>query len=123
MLTLLATILTCRPAQRLSLYHFRAAARRRRRCSSCSSMVLASSPRCASSKARASRSARTAGLASPQQEGHADNGRADDPLGAHPSTLLWANFKNAYVWIVLFVTICFGAIGFYDDYSSDEAIA
>jgi len=36
--------------------------------------------------------------------------------GLIPSTLLWANFKNAYVWIVLFVTICFGAIGFYDDY-------
>ena len=36
--------------------------------------------------------------------------------GLIPSTLLWANFKNAYVWIVLFVTISFGAIGFYDDY-------
>ncbi len=23
---------------------------------------------------------------------------------------------RAYVWIVLFVTVCFGAIGFYDDY-------
>ena len=32
------------------------------------------------------------------------------------STLLWANPKSAYVWIVLFVTIGFGAIGFYDDY-------
>ena len=32
------------------------------------------------------------------------------------ATLLWANLKNAYVWIVLFVTIAFGAIGFYDDY-------
>ena len=32
------------------------------------------------------------------------------------STLLWANPKSAYVWIVLFVTLGFGAIGFYDDY-------
>ena len=32
------------------------------------------------------------------------------------STLLWANPRSAYVWIVLFVTIGFGAIGFYDDY-------
>jgi phospho-N-acetylmuramoyl-pentapeptide-transferase len=32
------------------------------------------------------------------------------------STLLWANLENHYVWTVLFVTIGFGAIGFYDDY-------
>jgi phospho-N-acetylmuramoyl-pentapeptide-transferase len=32
------------------------------------------------------------------------------------STLLWANPRNHFVWIVLFVTIGFGAIGFYDDY-------
>jgi phospho-N-acetylmuramoyl-pentapeptide-transferase len=32
------------------------------------------------------------------------------------STLLWANPRNPYVWIVLFVTLGFGAIGFYDDY-------
>jgi len=32
------------------------------------------------------------------------------------STLLWANLSNFYVWAVLFVTACFGAIGFYDDY-------
>ena len=32
------------------------------------------------------------------------------------ATLLWANLANPYVWIVLFVTIGFGAIGFYDDY-------
>src|ERR1700749_1521934 len=35
-------------------------------------------------------------------------------LGA--STLLWANPANPYVWIVLGVTACFGAVGFYDDY-------
>jgi len=32
------------------------------------------------------------------------------------STVLWANPKSAYVWIALFVTLGFGAIGFYDDY-------
>src|SRR5215468_4591105 len=32
------------------------------------------------------------------------------------STLLWANPANAYVWIVLAVTLSFGAVGFYDDY-------
>src|ERR1700693_1379091 len=32
------------------------------------------------------------------------------------STLLWANPANPYVWIVLFVTLSFGLIGFYDDY-------
>jgi phospho-N-acetylmuramoyl-pentapeptide-transferase len=32
------------------------------------------------------------------------------------STLLWANLSNRYVWIVLGVTLCFGLVGFYDDY-------
>jgi phospho-N-acetylmuramoyl-pentapeptide-transferase len=32
------------------------------------------------------------------------------------SALLWANLESRYVWIILFVTIGFGAIGFYDDY-------
>ncbi|ESR27334.1 phospho-N-acetylmuramoyl-pentapeptide-transferase [Lutibaculum baratangense] len=32
------------------------------------------------------------------------------------SVLLWANLANPYVWIVLFVTLGFGLIGFYDDY-------
>jgi phospho-N-acetylmuramoyl-pentapeptide-transferase len=36
--------------------------------------------------------------------------------GLVSSTLLWANLSNPYVWIVLFVTVGFGAIGFYDDY-------
>ena len=36
--------------------------------------------------------------------------------GLTVSTLLWANPRSAYVWIVLFVTLGFGAIGFYDDY-------
>src|SRR6201996_2066284 len=32
------------------------------------------------------------------------------------STLLWANLANEYVWIVLFVTVAYGALGFSDDY-------
>src|SRR4030095_1425735 len=36
--------------------------------------------------------------------------------GITVATLLWANLSNWYVWIVLFVTLSFGAIGFYDDY-------
>ena len=32
------------------------------------------------------------------------------------ATLLWANLKNPYVWIVLLVMTGFGLIGFYDDY-------
>src|SRR6218665_1494827 len=36
--------------------------------------------------------------------------------GAIASILLWCNLSNGYVWCVLFVTLAFGAIGFYDDY-------
>ncbi len=32
------------------------------------------------------------------------------------STLLWADLDNAYVWIVLLVTVGFGLVGFGDDY-------
>ncbi len=32
------------------------------------------------------------------------------------STLLWANPANPYVWLVLWVTLGFGFVGFYDDY-------
>jgi len=32
------------------------------------------------------------------------------------STLLWTNLTNYYVWIVLLVTVGYGAIGFVDDY-------
>src|SRR6266850_51669 len=37
-------------------------------------------------------------------------------FGVTVSTVLWANPRNPYVWIVLGVTLCFGLIGFYDDY-------
>ncbi|WP_026987616.1 phospho-N-acetylmuramoyl-pentapeptide-transferase [Fodinicurvata fenggangensis] len=32
------------------------------------------------------------------------------------STLLWADLSNLYVWVVLFITVAFGLIGFADDY-------
>ena len=32
------------------------------------------------------------------------------------STVLWANLENRFIWIVLFVTLAFGAIGYVDDY-------
>jgi phospho-N-acetylmuramoyl-pentapeptide-transferase len=35
--------------------------------------------------------------------------------GITVSTLLWANLSNAYIWIVLGVTLAYGGIGFYDD--------
>ncbi|MGO8797507.1 MAG: phospho-N-acetylmuramoyl-pentapeptide-transferase [Roseiarcus sp.] len=36
--------------------------------------------------------------------------------GLLAASLLWANLESPYVWIVLFITVGFGAIGFYDDY-------
>jgi phospho-N-acetylmuramoyl-pentapeptide-transferase len=36
--------------------------------------------------------------------------------GLVAATLLWANLRNGYVWVVMLVTVSFGAIGFYDDY-------
>ena len=33
------------------------------------------------------------------------------------STLLWARLDNMHIWVVLFVTIGFGTIGFADDYA------
>jgi len=33
------------------------------------------------------------------------------------SSLFWARLDNPYVWLVLFVTMAFGLIGFWDDYS------
>lgn len=32
------------------------------------------------------------------------------------STVLWADLENRFVWIVLFVTLSFGVIGYIDDY-------
>jgi len=32
------------------------------------------------------------------------------------STLLWARLSSFYVWVIIIATVCFGAIGFADDY-------
>ena len=32
------------------------------------------------------------------------------------STILWADLTNRFIWVVLFVTLTFGVIGFVDDY-------
>ncbi len=37
-------------------------------------------------------------------------------FGMAAATLLWGNLANGYVWIVLLVTLGFGAIGAFDDY-------
>mgnify|MGYP001553600730 CR=1 FL=1 len=31
------------------------------------------------------------------------------------ATLLWADLRNRYVWLVLLTTLAFGVLGFYDD--------
>ena len=36
--------------------------------------------------------------------------------GVVVSTLLWAHLRNGYIWVVMFVTLSYGAIGFYDDF-------
>lgn len=37
-------------------------------------------------------------------------------FGITVSTLLWADLSNRFVWVVLFVTLGYGAIGWIDDY-------
>lgn len=37
-------------------------------------------------------------------------------LGLVVSTFLWADLANGYMWVIMFVTLGFGSIGFYDDY-------
>jgi phospho-N-acetylmuramoyl-pentapeptide-transferase len=37
-------------------------------------------------------------------------------LGVLISSILWVDLNNKYIWIVGFVTISFGLIGFYDDF-------
>jgi len=37
-------------------------------------------------------------------------------VGIVVGTLLWGDLSNQYLWVVLFVTIGYGAIGFVDDY-------
>jgi len=38
-------------------------------------------------------------------------------LALSVATLLWADLRSPYVWIVLLVTVSFGLIGFFDDYT------
>jgi phospho-N-acetylmuramoyl-pentapeptide-transferase len=44
-------------------------------------------------------------------------------LGICSSSFLWADLTNKYVWIVICVTILFGAIGFYDDYLKVKSLS
>jgi phospho-N-acetylmuramoyl-pentapeptide-transferase len=37
-------------------------------------------------------------------------------LSIAATTVLWADLANRFVWVVLLVTMCFGAIGWVDDY-------
>ncbi|ADO41571.1 phospho-N-acetylmuramoyl-pentapeptide-transferase [Ketogulonicigenium vulgare] len=37
--------------------------------------------------------------------------------GVVAATLLWARWDNAFIWVVLFVTLGYAAIGFVDDYA------
>ena len=37
-------------------------------------------------------------------------------FGITVSTLLWADLSNRFIWVVLFVTLGYGAIGWIDDY-------
>ncbi|MDE1901398.1 MAG: phospho-N-acetylmuramoyl-pentapeptide-transferase [Alphaproteobacteria bacterium] len=37
-------------------------------------------------------------------------------ISAIASTLLWADWSNPYTWVVLYVTVGFGLVGFMDDY-------
>src|ERR1700742_1945914 len=37
--------------------------------------------------------------------------------GITVGTLLWADLTDVYVWVMLLVTVSFGALGFLDDYS------
>ena len=37
-------------------------------------------------------------------------------MGIGIATLLWADLNNRYIWVALFVTLGYGAVGFADDY-------
>ncbi|HZJ12722.1 MAG TPA: phospho-N-acetylmuramoyl-pentapeptide-transferase, partial [Methyloceanibacter sp.] len=36
--------------------------------------------------------------------------------GVAGAVLLWGNLSNSYVWVVLLLTLVYGAVGLYDDY-------
>ena len=37
-------------------------------------------------------------------------------IGIFISTIMWADLKNKYIWILLFTSMSFGLLGFVDDY-------
>ncbi len=77
-----------------------------------------SSTCCAAVKAKASRFVMTAQRRiSPKQGTPTMGGLADCRCALTFSTLLWARWDNPFIWIVLFVTLSFAAIGFADDYA------
>ena len=41
-------------------------------------------------------------------------------IGIIVSTILWADLKNIYIWIVLFVCTSLGLLGFLDDYLKNK---
>jgi len=51
-----------------------------------------------------------------KKEGTPTMGGVGILLSAALSTLLWADLKNPYIWIIIFVMVGTGIIGFYDDY-------
>ena len=50
------------------------------------------------------------------QERHAHHGWRVDPVVDCHFHLLWFDLSNRFVWIVLLVTLGFGAIGWVDDW-------
>lgn len=49
-------------------------------------------------------------------------------FGLVGSVFLWSDLSSVFVWVVMIVTLCFGGIGFYDDYlkvtqSSDKGFS
>ena len=44
------------------------------------------------------------------------NGWNNDIVSFTISTLLWTDINNIFIWLLLLLTLSFGAIGFIDDY-------
>src|SRR5208282_768339 len=65
---------------------------------------------------RSAHSYRRSQVAHHRQGRHADDGRTDDPFRHGGFYAVVANPSNPYVWVVLWVTLGFGLVGFYDDY-------
>ena len=50
------------------------------------------------------------------KSGYTNDGGALILIAIGISTLLWSDLSNRFVWVVLIVTLGFGAIGWVDDY-------